>query len=1075
MFNAIIQAALRHRLWFMIAYVILIMLGIRSMTQLPVDVLPDLNRPRVTIFTEAEWLWAQDVEQVVTMPLERTFATIPGVQAVRSSSALGLSVINVEFDRWSKTSLNRQQVFERMQSVSLPEWVHTSVAPETALLWEILRIWLSSDDPSIDQSQLRWIAESSIRQTLTNVQWISNLLIMWWSPKQYTIEIDPNKAVSRGVSNEDIIAALENSTFPAGWWVVLQKTTEFPVSIMPIPGNNKNIWSIQITQNEVWKTIINDIASITQWSNAQRRWDALIDGKPWVIIRISKIPSANTMALTEEIEAQITSIEANLPKWVVLHKELFRQWNFIEKWLHNVQKSLIEAMIIVAVVIAIFLVNIRTTIIVLLSLPITFLLTAIVFKVFGIWIDIMILWGLTIAIGELVDDSIVDMENVYRRLKENYLRPLHKQHEWWKIIFDASREVRWSVVFATILQMIVFIPFLMLPGLDGKLLAPIGTAYLISSWVSLIVALTFVPAICSYILPWWIKRKYHTKYPELYETKDDQVTENLAAENERINKIIEKEEDTWLTKKLKDLAIHPIKRSLNHPKKALFWALLCLPITVMMYFNVQKEWLPPFNETSYTIGITTKPWSSLEYTLWITEKFAGELAQIPWILSTATILWRADADPHAQWSNNAEIEAELGIKVTNDQKAQIYNQINKIIQEYKQYAVISIWQPITHRVEELVSWIRAPLVIKLYGPDIDKLEEYGKQMLAMIEWVDGVINASLEPQTKVPSIIAVPNLVNQSLYGISNNEVKELIETAIWGKEVSQIIDGQLRYPIIVTYDPELKWSIQRLSALPVLSPSGQQVTLGSLTTINESKARNMINHENGQRRIVIQWFTQDRGIVDVVEDIKVKLKDLKLDNSYRISYEWLYQAQQESSLLLSIVTVFVLLGICGVLYLHFRSGRIVAQLLLDILTWWLWWMIWVWLSWWVLSTAHLVWFIALMGIVGRNGIMLIDHYKHLYLVDWLPWNQQTIIKWSLERVVPVSMTALSAILWLLPLVFAAKDTGNEILWPIAIVTFRWLVVSTAIELFIRPWVFYHFNKAPTKQNNNANNEITFD
>ncbi len=1072
MFNFIIQSALRYRSSILIWYLIIIVAWMRSITQLSVDVLPDLNRPRVTIFTEAEWLWAQEVEQVVTMPLERVFATIPWVKTVRSSSALWLSVINVEFDWWSKTNLNRQQVFERIQSVALPDGVHTSVAPETALLGEILRIWLSSDDPSIDQSALRWIAESTIRQTLTNVQWISNLLIMWWSPKQFTIEIDPNKAVARWISNEDIVSALENSTFPAWGWIVLQETTEYPVSITPIPGTNKNIGSLQVSQNEVGqKTIINDIAIVSQWSNAQRRWDALINSKPWVIVRISKIPSANTMALTQEIESQLWTIEKNLPKGVTLHKELFRQWNFIKKWLYNVQKSLIEAMIIVGIVIAMFLMNSRTTIIVLLSLPITFLLTAIVFKIFWIWIDIMILWWLTIAIGELVDDSIVDMENVYRRLKENYLRPISKQKDWRKVIFNASREVRWSVVFATILQMIVFVPFLLLPGLDGRLLAPIGIAYLVSSIMSLLVALTFVPAICSYILPGRIRKKYEKKYPELYESKDSD--ENSEDENKRIHTIIEKEEDTWLTKKLKKFAIHPIQRSLANPKKALLWALLCLPLTVFMYLSVEKEWLPSFNETSFTVGITTKPWSSLEYTLGITEKFTQDLSKISWILSTATILGRADADPHAQWSNNAEIEAELWIDISNKDKDRIFDEINAVIKEYKQYAVISVGQPITHRVEELVSWIRAPLVIKVYGPDVDKLEEYGKEILAVIEWVNGVINASLEPQTKVPSITTIPNLVNQSLYGINNNEVKEIIETAIWWKEVSQVIDGQLRYPVIMTYDTSLKDSVQKLSWLPVLSPNKQQITLWSLVTIKESKARNMINHENGQRRIVIQWFTQDRGIVDVVEDIKVKLKDLKLENSYRISYEWLYQAQQESSLLLSIVTVFVLLGICGVLYLHFRSGRIVAQLLLDILTWWLWWMIWVWLSWWVLSTAHLVWFIALMGIVGRNGIMLIDHYKHLYLVDWLPWNQQTIIQWSLERVVPVSMTALSAILWLLPLVFAAKDTGNEILWPIAIVTFRWLVVSTAIELFIRPWVFYHFNKAPTKQNS-SKNELTF-
>lgn len=1078
MFNLIIQSALRYRAVVVIWYLLVIIWWVRSITQLPIDVLPDINKPRVTVFAESDWLWAEEIEQIITMPLERNFATIPGVQWVRSSSALWLSVINIEFDRWTKVNLNRQQVFERMQSVSLPAWVHISVAPEAWLLSEMFRIWLSSEDPNISQSELRWIAESNIKQTLASVKWISNLLIMWWSPKQFTIEIDPSKTTTRWIHNEDVIKALQDSTMQWWWWILLQETTEFPVSISPIQWTNKDIWSIQVSQNEFWqKTIINDIAKVTQWSNAQRRWDALINGKQWVIIRISKIPSANTMKLTNDIELQLENIEKNLPKWVILHKELFRQWNFIEKWLYNVNKSLIEAMIIVAIVIAMFLANIRTTIIVLLSLPITFLLTAIMFKILDIWIDIMILWWLTIAIWELVDDSIVDMENVYRRLKENYLYPIDKQQDWRKVIFDASKEVRWSVVFATILQMIVFIPFLLLPWLDGKLLAPIWVAYLLSSLMSLIVALTFVPAVCSYILPWRIRRKYQKKYPELYKENnfEEKIWEiDIWKTNKRIHDIIEKEENTRLTKKFKSIANYPIRWSLKNPKKALLWALLCLPLTVIMYMGFEKEWLPQFNETSFTIWIATKPWSSIEYTYWITEKISQDISKIPWILSTATIIGRADADAHAQWSNAAEIEAELWIDVTNTDKDRIYDDINEIIKKYKPYAVMSVWQPITHRVEELISWIRAPLVIKIYWPDINKLEEYGKEVLEIIQWVDWVVNASLESQTKVPSIKTTPNLINQSLYGINNNEVKEIIQTAIWWKEVSQVIEWQLIYPVILTYDQSIKNSVQKLAWIPVLSPNWQQITLWTLTTINESKARNMINHENGQRRIVIQWFVNGKWIVDVVEDIKVKLNWINLDNGYTISYEWLYQAQKESSLLLSIVTIFVLLGICWVLYFHFQSWRIVAQLLLDILTWWFWWMIWVWLSWWVLSTAHLVWFIALMWIVWRNGIMLIDHYKHLYLEEWLPRSEQTIIKWSLERVVPVSMTALSAILWLLPLILTAKNTWNEILWPIAIVTFRWLVFSTIIELFIRPWVFYHFNNAP-KRNNIKKIEIKFE
>lgn len=1069
MFDAIIKFSLRYRVFVVFAYIIIIIIWARSLTKIPVDVLPDLNKPRVTVFAESDGLGAQEVEELLTTQLERNFSTIPGVELVRSSSALWIAVINIEFNRWTPSLTNRQLVNEKIATLEVQDWVHISMAPEWTLMGEILRIGLSAKDPNVTQEQLRGIAESTLRQAISTTPWVANIIIMGGAPKQYNIMLDPTAMIARGIHIEQIEQALQEVTVPGGGWVVIQPSTEFPVSLTAAQWSVKTLSNLTIGSSEQWtKILLSDVARITEWWNAQKRGDAMVNADPGVVIRINKTATANTLLLTEELTNKLTALESSLPKWVILHKELFKQSNFIVKWLQNVQNALLEAILIVMLIVAMFLMNIRTTLIVVFSLPITLLLTALIFKWLGIGINIMTLWWLTIAIWELVDDAIVDMENIYRRLRENYLRPLIQQKSIWYIIYHASTEVRWSVVYATILQLIVFVPFLLLPGIDGRLLAPIWLWYLISLFMSLLVAITFVPIVCSYILPSWIQKKYFKKYPELYSENSN----NSISEKE-IEAIIHKEEDTRLTKKLKSLVHRPVNRSINNPKKALLLALITLPITIGLYLQTEKAWLPPFNETSFTIGIATKPGSSLEFTKKVAEQFSKKLKNIPGIHSTATMIWRADADAHALWSNSAEIEAEMGIDVSNTDKIRMEKAINKIVEEFRGMAIISVWQPITHRVEELVSGVRAPVVIKLYGQNLDELERIGKLAVEKIKKINWVRNASLETQTKVPSIKVSPNITNQSSYGIPYTITKELLQVGIGGKQVAEVVDGQLRYPVVMMFEWKRKESVQSLSQIPVESDAGQQTTLWSLLKIEESKARNMISHENGQRRIIIQSYTDGRWVVDVMEDIKKEFAEIDLPEWYRFSYEWLYQAQKESSFLLMIVGIFVIMWVCGILFMHYSSWLIVWQIMLWVFTGRFGGMIGVFATGGVLSTAHMVWFISLMGIVVRNGIMLIDHYKHLHDVDKMPRWKELLIKWSLERAVPVAMTALAAVLWLLPLVLWSSETWKEILAPIAIVIFFWLIVSTFIEFFIRPGVFYKYNNIWTQKEEKK--EISFD
>ena len=1024
MLNTLIKFALNRRPLVLCLYLIVTLFGFYSLAHLPVDVLPDLNRPRVTVFAEAEWMSSEDVEKIVTLPLERTLRTIPWVDAVRSSSAGWLSVVNVEFDWWSAVNINRQRVYEKIQSVTLPDGVHLTVAPESALMGEVLWLGLTSTDPSVSQSDLRLYAETELRQSLSTVSGISNLLIMGGSAPQYTISVDPAKLAQKHITLEDLTSSLAEITNPGGAGIAIDKKSEYPIKLNPIQNTEEKIGSISLPNGN----ILSDIASVEVGKNSQRRWDALIDGWEWVIIRVSKVPNANTVELTNTLLAKVAEIQKTLPKEIELKDDIFRQTWFIEKWLTNVEEALRDAAIIVAIIVVLFLMNARTAFITMISLPITLLLSAIVFYIFGIGINIMVLGGLTIAIGELVDDAIVDMENIFRRLRLNALLPREEHIHPLKVIFEASKEVRGSVVYATILQLIVFVPFLLLPGIDGKILAPIGMAYITSMIMSLIVAVTFVPVICSYLLPTWIEKR-HGKISE----------------------------DTWFTEKLKHWARWPILWSLKNPQKALVLALLSIPLTVLGYMTASEEWLPAFNESSYTISITTKPGSSLEYTLDITKNFSLELGKIAWIERAGAILGRADADAHAQWSNNAEIEVALTPDVTNVEKERIYDDINVVIGKYKQVAVIGIGQPITHRVEEIISGIRAPLVIKIFWEDLDTLESIGKQVVEIANTVEGTLNISLESQTKIPSIAVTPNTPSLVSQKVNYNEVKELLDVGIGGQEVARVIEWQNSYPVVMRFPASWTSTPESIRSIPFWLSDERTFFIGNVANVELGKSRNIINHENSARRIVISWYTKDRSIVDVVDDIKQEVEKLDIPSGYQVSYEGLYSAQKESSKLLMFISIGVLLALFGILYWHFGSIVLVLQIFLGIVTGWFWWILGVWLTGWVISTAHLVGFIALMGIVSRNGIMLIDHYKHLCLEEWLPFDKNTILKGSLERIVPVSMTALSAILGLLPLVLGAGDAGKEMLSPIATVIFWWLFVSTLIELALRPGIFYRY------------------
>lgn len=1069
MFDKIIKFSLKNRFFVVALTIWVIMWWLYSMLKLPVDVLPDLNRPRVTVFAEVEWWAPEEVESLVTSPIERGLNWAPWVIAIRSVSSIWLWIINVEFDWWTDVYKNRQIVTEKLQSISLPKSTKTTIWPTTSLLWEIVWAWVTSPSWTVSPMELRSIADWTIRQKLLTIPWVANVLVMWWDPKQYQILIKPEKLSQYWLTMDEVYKAVQNANENRWWWFLIEGSKEAPIRIIArstVIDELKKIVvkesAMDTTNTAMWssKKVISvaDVADVVFAPDPNRRWDATIMGKPWVILRIIKQPDVNTLELTKKIDEAFVEMQKSMPNDVKITTEIFKQEWFIDAGLKNVEEALRDSFIMVAIIITLFLMNLRTTSITLISIPLSLLTTFVIFKLMGLGINVMTLWWLAVAIWELVDDSIVDVENIFRRLRENFLLPKEERRSILKTIFEASSEVRNSIVYATILVVIVFIPFLLMPWVDGRLLAPIWIAYITSLVASLFVSMTVVPVLCYYLLP-----KYLEKRAEKFKEKHD-VQSTLPIWFEA--------DDTSVIKKVKKLALIPINLSLRFPKFLLFLALWTIPLSIVLYLTSWKQWLPEFNEPTFTSMMFTPVWSSLEHTKDIVNAVTNELTKIKGVTNVVATVWRADADAHANWANSAEFEIHIDIE--KRKKKDIQNDIQKVYDWYKNVAVFSLGQPITHRMQELVSWIRSPIALKLYWKDLDVLQSEAQKILQIMQTVPWVVNAQVEKEQKIPQIAIYMDRNNSLNYWVNVWMLSENLEMAFMGMQAFEIIDWNERYPLIVKFDPSWRWDMNTLGNTLIPTSYDKQVTLNQLSEIQRTKWQNTISHDGTQRRILIYWFVKDRDVVSIVEDIKSKIEKQWLPEWYFVSYEWDYKAQKESSQRLMIIGLVVLMAVCVVLYWHLRSWNFVWQVLLSVVTAFLGWMIAIKLTWNVVSTAHFIWFISLIWIVSRNGIMLISRYIDLMKHENMAWWKDLVIRWSLERVVPVMMTALTASLALVPLLLAWDATWKEILNPLATVIFGWLIFSTLIEMFIRPGIFYRFSEKSIQHSIDAKNPELF-
>ncbi len=1045
MFDKVIAFSLKNRLFVLAVAALLLAYGGWVIVSLPVDVFPDLNRPTVTIMTEAGGLAPEEVEVLVTLPIEVAVNGTPGLERVRSSSGVGLSVIYLEFDWGTDIYRNRQLIAEKLVLVKeqLPKNVTPVMGPISSIMGEFQLVGLTSEDPSVGPMDLRSIADWVIRPRLLSIPGIAQVIPMGGQVKQYQILLSSNALRDRNISLEEVQHNLSHlSQNTTGGFINLMNQ-EYMIQNV---GRVKNLEEVEesIVGSTLGRPVKAKEVATVRLGPRIKRGDASINAAPAVILSVQKQPGASTIELTNTIAKSLGEIQTTLPKGVKINRQLFKQADFIEHAVHNVQEALRDGAILVTIVLFLFLLNFRTTAITLTAIPLSFVLTAIVFKWFGLNINTMTLGGLAVAIGELVDDAIVDVENVFRRLKEN------KQHgnrrSAFRVIFEASSEVRNSIVFATIIVVLVFIPLFSLGGLEGRFFAPLGVGYVVSLVASLVVSLTVTPALCSYLLP-NMKQMGHEK-------------------------------DGFLVRFLKHWDERILRRALKRPKLVVGSVAIVFFLSVALIPLMGKEFLPKFNEGTAMISIILPPGVSLDYSNDTGTKAEKIILEVPEVKSVSRRTGRAELDEHAEGVHNGEVDVDF--KETGRPREIVLEDIRQRLQKAIPGAFINLGQPISHRLDHLLSGVKAQIAIKIFGSDLNTLRMSAAQVHSAINNVKGLVDLQIEQQVQIPKI-KIQFLRDEAIqYNIVVGELATQLEMALEGEVTAQVLEGQRIFDVFMRLDDDSRGNIERIKGIVVKTmPDGRRITLDQVADVFPTTGPNMVNRENMQRRIVVQANTSGRDLNSVITEIKERVtKEVKLQEGYYISYGGQFESQQKASRMMLFLGALSILGIFLVLYGHFRSSFIAVQIMLNIPMALIGSVIAIFLSDRILSVASMVAFVTLCGIASRNGIMMISHYLHLMVQEKKPFGEELVIQGSLERLVPVLMTALTAMLALVPLILAKGAPGKEILHPVAVVIFGGLFSSTFLDMWVTPAVFLKFGKKSAEayvlRHEEANNEPTF-
>ena len=1025
MLNKIIHYSLHNRLLILVCSVLLMVGGTYTAFHTDVDVFPDLNAPTVVIMTEANGMAPEEVERIVTFPVETAVNGATDVRRVRSSSTTGFSVVWVEFDWGTDIYLARQIVSEKLAIVSesLPDYVgKPTLGPQSSILGEMFIVGMTADSTSL--LDLRTMADWTIRPRLLSTGGVAQVAVIGGDIKEYQILLDPDRMKHYGVGLDEVLAVCRTMNQNANGGVLYEYSNEYIIRgvlstakaeelakgvVKSLPGNVP--------------VLLRDIATVQIGGKSPKLGLASEKAKPAVLITVTKQPNTSTLELTEKLDASLADLQKSLPADVHISTDIFRQSRFIDSSINNVKNSLVEGSLFVIVVLFLFLMNVRTTAISLVAMPLSLLVSIVVLHFMGLTINTMSLGGLAIAIGSLVDDAIVDVENVYKRIRENRLLPIGEQRPTLDVVFDASREVRMPILNSTLIIVVSFVPLFFLTGMEGRMLVPLGIAFIVALFASTVVALTLTPVLCSYLLD----RREPGKKPE---------------------------QDSPVARKLRAVYRVALEAAISHRKYVLGVTFILFALSLGLFFTLGRSFLPPFNEGSFTINVSTLPGISLEESDKIGRRAEELLLQVPEIQTVARKTGRAELDEHALGVNVSEIEApfELGERTRDEVTEDVRRRLSSI-----SGANIEIGQPISHRIDAMLSGTEANIAIKLFGTDLNRLFSLGNEVKEAVEGIEGLVDLKVEQQIERPQLTITPRRDLLAKYGIPLPEFGEYVNVMLAGEAVSQVYDDGKYFDLTVKASNDSRESMEAIRNM-MIDAGGQKIPLSYVADIRSAAGPNTINRENVQRKVVVSANVAGRDLRGVVNDIQKAVSErITLPEGYHVEYGGQFESEQAASRTLLFTSAMSILVIFLLLYNEFKDARESGVVLLNLPLALIGGVLILRLTSGEISIPAIIGFISLFGIATRNGMLLISHYTQLRS-EGMPL-YRAVVQGSLDRLNPILMTALSSALALIPLAINGDLPGNEIQSPMATVILGGLLSSTFLNGFIIPIMYLWMNK----------------
>lgn len=1028
MLNKIIHFSLHNRAVVLVCALVLMIAGGYTTQQIEVDVFPDLNAPTVVVMTEAKGMAPEEVEQQITFPIETAVNGASGVRRVRSSSSMGFSVVWVEFDWDTEIYTARQIVSEKIAVAreSLPSQVGNPIlAPQSSILGEVLFVSLTSSGKST-LSDLRTFADRSLRPRLLSTGGVAQVTVLGGDIKEYQIVLNPHPMQQYGITLDEVRSAVEQLTINASGGLLTQHGNEYILRAEMASLDPEELANSVIKQTAQGSITLGDVAKVQIGAHTPKLGLASVDGTPAVLLTITKQPHVGTIELTQRLDALLSDVSKQLPSDVTLRSDAYRQERFIANSISNVKQSLWEGAIFVVLVLALFLANVRTTIISLITIPLSLISALLALKWMGMSINTMSLGGMAIAIGSLVDDAIVDVENVYKRLRANRLKPQEERQPALQVVYEASQEVRLPILYSTFIVIASFAPLFFLSGFEGRLLIPLGVSFIVALASSTVIALTLTPVLCSLLLA---KEK----------TKKETTTK-----------------EPWLVERLKNGYAHALEWVLNHRKGVLVSVGALAVAAIISFGALGRSFLPPFNEGSFTINISTLPGVSLEESDRLGRMAERLLGEIPEVVTVARKTGRAELDEHAQGSHSSELEAPFILKERS--KEALMQEVRTRLSTLPGVN-IEVGAPISHRIDAMLSGTRASIAIKLFGNNLNTLFALGNEIKESIAGIEGITDLNVEQQVERPQLRLRPKREILQQYGISIPELSKHINVMLGGEVVSQVYEGNQAYDLVLKGDSTLQTDIDAVRDLLIDTPQGK-IALSEVMEISSTTGPNIINRENVARKIVISCNTQGRALGSIVSEIQERIQEnVSLPEGYHVEYGGQFESERAASRTLLATSLIAILVILVLLYYQFRSIKLASTIMLNLPLALIGGVLILWLTGGVVSIPAIIGFISLFGIATRNGMLLISRYLDLEAEGHSPLD--SVRQGSLDRLNPILMTALSTALALLPLVIGGALPGNEIQSPMAVVILGGLFSSTLLNAFIIPIVYTFIHNNP--------------